>query len=432
VTIRIADSSCGFERESLRAPFGFKGSALTELWQVAAALRSTDGQEGIGVGVQSPLWSDAALFAERGEAESNGLLFEITRRATELARGRTFRTPPGLLDEILPELTDFAASVTGRPDLRFPFVLNALVALDFAAWSLYARQTQTERLDTLLSPWAPALGARQSRLANIPLISYHTPVQELRALVQAGCGVPKIKIGADPDQDGDPEKMLAWDMERLTAVHDAVGNCRVAWTASQRVLYYLDANGRYDNLPRLERLLAHADKIGARERILMIEEPFPEEEQIDVSELPVRVAADESVHTAADVKKRAALGYRVLTLKPIAKTLSMSLRMLADARRRNMPVFCADLTVNPFLVEWNKAIAARLEPLPGVTIGVVESNGAQNYRNWQAMLAAHPCAGAEWIEPRGGIYRLTEPYWECDGGIFEPPAPYTRIARSGT
>ena len=46
-----------------------------------------------------------------------------------------------------------------------------------------------------------------------------------------------------------------------------------------------------------------------------------------------------------------------MALKPIAKTLSMSLKIAAAAARRGVPCFCADLTVNPVLVEWNRAAA---------------------------------------------------------------------------
>lgn len=54
----------------------------------------------------------------------------------------------------------------------------------------------------------------------------------------------------------------------------------------------------------------------------------------------------------------------------------------------NIPCFCADLTVNPILVEWNKNIAARLNSFPGlVSLGLVEINGHQNYKNWEKMMS---------------------------------------------
>ncbi len=51
---------------------------------------------------------------------------------------------------------------------------------------------------------------------------------------------------------------------------------------------------------------------------------------------------------------------------------------------------CADLTVNPILIDWNKNLAARLKPFPGLEMGLLETNGDLNYRNWEKMLIYHP------------------------------------------
>ena len=88
--------------------------------------------------------------------------------------------------------------------------------------------------------------------------------------------------------------MLEWDKRRLTEIHTLLKDRRIPWTDNGRIPYYLDANGRYDSKDRLLRLLDHAEKIGALERILLFEEPFPEEYEVDVSDIPVRLAADES------------------------------------------------------------------------------------------------------------------------------------------
>lgn len=166
------------------------------------------------------------------------------------------------------------------------------------------------------------------------------------------------------------------------------------------------------------RLIGAIEKMGALDRIVLLEEPFAEECEIDVSDIPVRVAADESAHSDEDSLRRIQMGYTAIALKPIAKTMSMSLRIAKLASEHHVPCFCADLTVNPVLVDWNKNVAARLAPLPGVKIGVMESNGAQNYRNWEAMKSYHPCAGASWIDPAGGIFRLRDDFYTHSGGIF--------------
>ena len=128
------------------------------------------------------------------------------------------------------------------------------------------------------------------------------------------------------------------------------------------------------------------DENGILERTILLEEPFPQECEISVKGLPVCIAADESAHSIRDVKRRIELGYGAITLKPIAKTLTVTLEMLKCAEEMGAQCFCADLTVNPVMLEWNKCVAARLKPLRGMKIGVVESNGAQNYAGWDRML----------------------------------------------
>ena len=76
----------------------------------------------------------------------------------------------------------------------------------------------------------------------------------------------KIKIGSDPDKDGDLDKMLEWDKQRLSEIHEAVKDIETPYTDTGYVPYYLDANGRYDSKDRLMRFLDHAAQIGIRER----------------------------------------------------------------------------------------------------------------------------------------------------------------------
>ena len=97
------------------------------------------------------------------------------------------------------------------------------------------------------------------------------------------------------------------------------------------------------------RLLDHAKKIGAFDQIAIIEEPFDENMEIDITDIPVRIAADESAHTEKDALKRIQMGYKAIALKAIAKTLSMTMKIAQVAFENNVPCFCADLTVNPIL-----------------------------------------------------------------------------------
>ena len=99
-------------------------------------------------------------------------------------------------------------------------------------------------------------------------------------------------------------------------------------------------------------------KIGAFNQIALIEEPFAESNEDFVNDIGVTIAADESAHTVEDAAKRIEQGYKAIVLKGIAKTLSMTLKIAQLAYEKKISCFCADLTVNPILVDWNKCVAA--------------------------------------------------------------------------
>jgi L-alanine-DL-glutamate epimerase-like enolase superfamily enzyme len=139
------------------------------------------------------------------------------------------------------------------------------------------------------------------------------------------------------------------------------------------------------------------------------------------------VAADESAHTDRDALKRIQMGYTAIALKPIAKTFSMSLKIAQVAHEHGVPCFCADLTVSPLLVEWNKAVAARLAPFPGLGLGLLETNGHQNYRNWETMRGYHPRAEAPWARTQRGVFELDADYYASSGAVLQPSAHYAAM-----
>lgn len=427
--LRIKDVSSGYEQEPLAAPFGFKGGFLTETWQAAASLQSESGNTGIGLGVQSILWSDAKVFADYGEAAGNDIMYRMTRFALGLAREIPFETPADLLDALLKPTYEYGKKLTNNPDLRLTFALNSLVAVDNAAWMLFSREKGISDFDMMIPEDArPALSCHSSQLANIPAVAYGMDIKDISEIISEGYFFLKIKIGSDPAKDGDVEKMLEWDKNRLLEIHKAAGHIEVPYTKSGHVPYYLDANGRYDSKDTLLRFIDYADKIGALDRIILFEEPFPENYKVDVHDIPVRIAADESAHCDTDVSGLIDRGYGAIALKPIAKTLSMSFRIAALAHKASIPCYCADLSVNPVMVDWNKNLAARLAPLPGMKIGAFESNGFQNYANWSRMKAYHPCSGAGWIDTENGIFRLDNDFYEKSGGIFQIGSHYRALA----
>lgn len=409
----IQQCELGFAREPLRHPFGFKGGYLSQLWQPICRMTLSDGTTGMGTGVQSVLWSDALTFANHTQAGGNALMLAVTEHALGLLKGRPFTTPPELIHSIADQLHDYACTITNRKELPYTFTYNALVCVDFALWQIWAALHQHNTFDAITQRFCPALNHRQTELGNIPLISYSTSQEEIQALLESGVFVLKIKIGADPNGDQDMDAMCKWDIQRIQQVHAIASGFTSPYTHCGHPVYYLDANGRYDTPQRLQHLLEGIQPCGALARTILLEEPYAEDGLHPVHDLPVRVAADESVHGAQDaVRLIEQYGYSAIALKPIAKTLSLTMEVLDQAAARGVPCFCADLTVPPAMLEWNLNVAARLAPLPGLKVGVIESNGAQNYCNWASLLSKHPLKDATWLQPQNGLFVLPEQFYQ--------------------
>jgi hypothetical protein len=422
--IEITGVSSDFEREPLIRPFGFKGGYMKEIWQTASLIETGSGIKKIGICTQNVLWSDAAVFAAHSESGGNALMYALTEHAMQLLKGRKFSDPVLLLESILDETWEYGKKITGNNNLRKTFALNSLVGLDNAAWLAYAAENGFSSFDEMIpESYRKGLTVRHEKVASIPLMAYSIPIEEISSAVASGYFFMKIKIG----QPGTQGEMLAKDIERLTAIHKAIGNATTPYTKSGKLPYYFDANGRYEKKETLLRLLDHAKKIGAFDQIAIIEEPFSEEMEINIRDIPVRIAADESAHTDADALKRIEMGYGAIALKAIAKTLSMTLKIIKVAHENDIPCFCADLTVNPILVEWNKNVAARLDPFPGVGLGLVETNGHQNYKNWETMRSYHPFPDAPWSATKKGVFELDKDYYEKSGGIFMQSSHYQKM-----
>ena len=94
--MKIKAGYTAFENEPLKTAFGFKGNALTYLTQSAVYLG--DGERfGVGVGVQSVLWSDAVVFSTFGEDRGNEFMYSVTKRAVETLIEKEFETDEGKL-----------------------------------------------------------------------------------------------------------------------------------------------------------------------------------------------------------------------------------------------------------------------------------------------------------------------------------------------
>lgn len=415
--IKIEDVSLSLIREKLKKPFGFKGRHIEELWQSVCAIKTGD-FTAVCPATQSVLWSDGNVFEAHTPDESNTLMYNTTRYALELIKGRTFITPDLLIDSLLAPLRDYADTVCKRK-VKTTFLLNSLVGVDIALWSLYARENGINSFDGIIPDYArDALSCRHDRLAHIPLISYNVTDKEIKKILDAKTGILKIKIGNCVDKtshERDMKSMLEWDKERLLAIHRIAQEYETDLTKNGKVAYYLDANGRYDTKNRLWELVYFMDKHKILDRTAIIEEPFDEEtlnnSDIFVGDFPVAINADESAHSEEDLAHRIKQGFGSVALKPIAKTLSVSFKMASAMKKAGGQCLCADLTVNPYLAEWNKQFASRIPPLSALNTGCVEVNGNENYETWGEQTRLLP-GKIKYKDIINGCF-------ECDGEFYK-------------
>lgn len=418
--IKIKRVDSNFEREPLH-PYRFKGSSITDSWQTIALLEAESGTRKIGLATQGVLWSDARVAAAHSESAGNALMYAMTEHSLQLMKGTTFTDPIELLDQLLPEVLAFGKKITGIDNLRKTFALNALVGVDNAAWLLYAAENNITNFDALIpKPYRQGLSHKHTKVASIPSFSVGTSPERIKAAVEEGYFIMKLKTGSA----GTQKEMIEKDIAFLTAVHKTIGHYETPYTKTGKIPYYFDPNGRYEEKDTLLRFIDHAKKIGALEQIAVIEEPLPESNESYVGDLGVRIAADESAHTVEETARRIEQGYSAIVVKAIAKTLSMTLKIIKYAAEKNVPCFCADLTVNPILVDWNKSVAARLSPFPDMDIGLQETNGHQYYKRWDTLISYHPKSTATWIKTQKGVYQTDETFYAQSGGIFDVSPHY--------
>lgn len=420
--MRITSVDLDIQREPFARPFAFKGSAFHEKWNLVVRLEDDAGAIGCGIGGLAVLWSDPQVFSAHTETGGNAIMVATLERALQAALDVDWERPPDLLRAVRSEADSFARQATGRgQQLQSTFVLNALVALDNAAWVLWARRNDVPAFDAWVpTEAAPALSHRQARVALTPAVGYNMPDAQIAGLLQAGAAVLKVKIG----HPGDEDAMAAGDCRTLQRLQPLLAGARTPLTTSGDVVLYLDANGRYRTKAALRRVLDEAQRLDLLQRIIVLEEPFAADVEETVGDLGVLVAADESLHDPDDVGRRCQAGYGAVAVKPAGKTLSVAFDMVTAAVGHDMVAFVADNACVPVLVEWNKNVAARLPAFPGVLGGMMESNGPENYGRWAQMLDEHPSAGAPWLAAQGGAYELDDDYYSRSGGILQEPTAY--------
>jgi len=424
IAMRIVGTDLEIQREPFARPFGFKGSAFHEKWNLVVQVVDEEGHVAYGLGGLAVLWSDAVVFAAHTEMGGNVLQAAVLEYALQCAKDVDFESPLELFDAIVDDVFAYGKQITGNANLRRTFILIAMVALDNAAWLLYAKRNGISSFDEMIpTQYKSLLSHRQSRVAIVPAVGYTLPMDELQGLLDHGAYVLKIKIG-HPGDEGD---MVAKDKLWLSQIHTLAKDHETSMTDSGRVLYYLDANGRYGLKESMAQLLDHVDQEGFLDRVVLIEEPFQRPDEVDVHGLPARFAGDESIETVADVETRVEQGYGAMAIKPAGKTLSLAFGMIEAACAAGVPCFVADNACVPVLVEWNKNVQARLPGFPGVKGGLMESNGPENYATWGRMLSEYALPDAGWLRSQGGAFVLGDGYYGHSGGIFEEARFYTRL-----
>jgi hypothetical protein len=104
------------------------------------------------------------------------------------------------------------------------------------------------------------------------------------------------------------------------------------------------------------------------------------------------------------------------------------MKMARAAHEKNIPCFLADLTCTPTLVDWNKNVAARLTPFPGLTeTGLLESNGHQNYINWRNLVSYTSYPDGSWMQSKDGLFPINKDFYEKSGGILQSSEHYLNL-----
>lgn len=413
--MKIDSYAIGIESEKLKSPFGFKGSYADGLWQTIVGLES-GGMKSCGIAVQSVLWSDASVFEEYGQDGGNDLMHNLSKFAVDKLAGQDFNNPFEANDYLFNECYREVKKMTGRNDIRKTFVLNALVPVDMAFWLLWAKSKGISNYSEMTKDYEAYMTSHHEKIAAIPLITYGVSHEEINKLLDEGSFFLKVKIGKDPE----------WDKKRVEEIWGLAKNYDSVNTKSGKPVLYLDANGRYRDKNELIEFLDFLEMKNILKHVGVFEEPFDELTEIDVTDIPCILAIDESAHSVEDSIVKFQQGYKAVALKPVAKTLSESLKILKAANDRNIKCFTADLTVAPWQLEWNRNLAARIPTLECVKTGLLESNGSMNYTDWDRLKSYHPMGDGSWVDSNNGLFELKD-FYKSDGGLYEMPKHYLDV-----
>ena len=269
-------------------------------------------------------------------------------------------------------------------------MLNTLVGIDNAAWlCTRAEQDFPLLMDDSGYLWdTDTLSNRRQDCIHFPLCLIISTSGGRGCSRPKARGFMKIKIG----QAGSQAEMLERTRCVSTRFIKRATNGILIPKRTGWCLYYLDANGRYEQKDTFLKL-DYTKKIGAYDhRIAIIEEPFPEEMECDVTDIPVGLVADEQrirIRTLAETDSDGIQGH---CLKPYCKTLSMTMKIAKLAQKNiRFPVFCAK-PYHKIRFWWNgiKMWPWVAQPFSRLgNLSLLESRSL-NYLQWDKMMDYHP------------------------------------------
>ena len=278
-----------------------------------------------------PLWTARGEFRQR-----ESIILELSDAAGLAGYGEAAPWPgfgTETVAESLATLNDAAALLQGavlQPGewtdaiaAHFRGAPAARAALEGALWDLAARRAGIPLAHQLAAGLGPLAGTVLERVQVSALLTQGTPQalrDEARRVSAAGYRAAKLKLGAS----------LAEDLARVRAAREGLG---------PDVALRGDANGAWN-----ERTAREACDALAPFGLAYVEQPLPAGEIDGMARLrrdaPVRIAADESVATAAGARQLLEAGAAdVLVLKPA--TLggpAQALGIAASARRAGCEV----------------------------------------------------------------------------------------------
>ena len=103
---------------------------------------------------------------------------------------------------------------------------------------------------------------------------------------------------------------------------------------------------------------------------------------------------------------------------------AVDLYVLAGAKAADSPKAAA---------EYSDGVLTMLPDVPQVEevylgeMGLLESNGHQNYVNWKDLVSYHPYPDGSWINSKNGVFNLNNEFYEKSGGVLAESEHYNGL-----